>query len=51
MGTFFRVDIHNQNWTWVSKISLYLHHLAMVNNTHGWATGGFSAIARTIDGW
>ncbi|MFX1286779.1 MAG: WD40/YVTN/BNR-like repeat-containing protein [Promethearchaeota archaeon] len=51
MGTFFRVDIYNQNWTWVSKISLYLHYLAMVNNTHGWATGGFSAIVRTIDGW
>lgn len=48
---FFKVEISNQNWTFVSKIDLYLHHLAMLNSSHGWATGGYGAIVKTTDGW
>ncbi|UCE12667.1 MAG: hypothetical protein JSV04_10795 [Candidatus Heimdallarchaeota archaeon] len=49
-GTFFRVDILNQNWTYVSKVS-HVRYLAMVNSSHGWATGGSSKIVKTTDGW
>lgn len=51
MGIIFRIDIPNQNWTFVSDVSLSLGYLAMVNSSHGWATGGFGAIVRTTDGW
>ena len=51
MGIFFKVDIPNQNWTFISEASLYLFRLAMVNSSHGWATGGYGTVVRTTDGW
>ncbi|MFX1336921.1 MAG: WD40/YVTN/BNR-like repeat-containing protein [Promethearchaeota archaeon] len=51
MGTFFRIDIPNLNWIYISKIAIHLHCLTMLNCSHGWATGGYSAIVRTVDGW
>ncbi len=50
-GIFVRVNILHMNWTFISEISLYLTRLAMINSSHGWATGGFGAIVRTTDGW
>lgn len=51
MGKFFRINIINQNWTFVCDISLHLGCLTMVNSSHGWAAGGSSTIVRTTDGW
>lgn len=50
-GDFYKVDIVNQNWTFISQIPLSPHYLVMLNNSHGWAVGGFSTIIRTMDGW
>lgn len=47
----FKVDISTLNWTRFSGLPRYLFRLAMVNNTHGWATGGFGTIVRTTDNW
>ncbi|MFX1285282.1 MAG: YCF48-related protein [Promethearchaeota archaeon] len=51
MGKFFRINIKNQSWSFISDISHYIGHLAMLNNSHGWATGGFGTIVKTTDGW
>lgn len=50
-GAFFLVDILNQNWTCISQISLSPHYLAMLNSSYGWATGIYSTIIKTTDGW
>lgn len=50
-GSFFRVNITHYNWTYISKNSLSLFDIAMVNRTHGWASGGYGQIVRTQDGW
>ncbi|MFW9905468.1 MAG: YCF48-related protein [Candidatus Thorarchaeota archaeon] len=50
-GTFFKVDILNQNWTCILQISLYPRYLAMLNSSYGWATGGYGTIVKTTDGW
>ncbi|MFW9777932.1 MAG: WD40/YVTN/BNR-like repeat-containing protein [Candidatus Heimdallarchaeota archaeon] len=49
--TFFRINITNQSWNFVSNVSLALLDFTMVNNTHGWASGGFGNIIRTTTGW
>ncbi len=51
MGRFYRIDIPGDNWTLVSELSLSLFSLAMINHTHGWATGSNGVIVRTQDGW
>ncbi len=50
-GSFFRVNVTNYNWTFISHLSLSLFDIAMLNRTHGWATGGYGNIVRTQDGW
>ena len=50
-GSFFRINITNYNWIFISKLSLSLGDLAMVNSTHGWASGNYGEIIRTTDGW
>jgi photosystem II stability/assembly factor-like uncharacterized protein len=50
-GSFFQVNITDNNWTFISHLSLSLFDIDMLNRTHGWAAGGYGNIVRTQDGW